>query len=59
MTTTQPPIHTGPRRWCPHCKQQTPTHHGVFISHSRKNKPCPGSGQRPDALNTPRAENAQ
>ncbi len=56
---THPPIHTGPRRYCPYCKQQVPTHRGGFIAHQRRSKPCPGSGQRPAVLNAPKAERAQ
>ncbi len=46
MTTTANFRNTGPRRYCPHCKQQRSTYRGRFTLHyGLDGKLCPGSEQ--------------
>ena len=51
-----PNLNTGPRRYCPHCRQQIATKRGGFINHQHKGRLCPGSGQRAALVNTLKAE---
>lgn len=49
--------HTGPRRYCPHCKSQRSTYRGRFTIHYLSaDKICPGSDKPVPKLDEPSPE---